>query len=543
MATQVPVDGPMGPAPNIQFLPGSSLPGSPPTRQNTISSIDSETYPSINPGFYKIPIHINCPRCHHRHNAVEFKVEVSKTKASYVHCEKCEEKMVAVGGPNATCTSLLSEMTTEPDHVELNARQAIFNMVRSMSSVGSPVLTSVPELPYSEALSQQSPGQDSRSRGEGYNPETGSGATRPSPNPPIRSRAQSTRSAANSSNRTAVSDGTQNKTFIERLKRMHKFKARFPMLHKFFSRGFRMSTRVSRRTATNHRETDAQPPILGAFAGPTLMNNNQSIIKSTKVEHKSVLEAQKIATDRNVRPEVAGIHPQTRGSRDDVIADARAQLSALKCRCRHHCTCHHPSSSLVPTDTDTEQAHTPLSQHSPIGGQDSRDFILIGSHVLDMYPLDEGNHPNYPLTISTESSTQLSQAATAINSESMTATSGPPNLSYLDVAHQPLRSRSPASELRQNILPGSRLRTSMNQDDTDSQSSSGSIITGGAVQSVHENITSHPDGYSTPPLAQTVVADSDQLGRDQASAIIDGNGPSTIPYMNGHRTPDDVSRP
>ena len=222
MADQSPILSPPSSVHNTELHQRQSFPTNRPIRQDTRASIDSIICTPLVPGFYKIPFHGNCPRCHHRHVAAEVKVEVTPgyTKPSYVRCENCKEKWVALGGRNSTCISLLSTLTVEPDPMENDARRAIINMVRSISSVASPVLNTVPEgsvtrndtaafvPPNAEGPSQRLPGPSIQDPGEEQletHPPSGPSAPQRFPHLPVRSRGHS-RGSAPSSNRTAVSN-------------------------------------------------------------------------------------------------------------------------------------------------------------------------------------------------------------------------------------------------------------------------------------------------------------------------------------------------
>ena len=75
----------------------------------------STTSSSISPGYYTLPIHGNCPRCHHRHRAANIRISRDSGRVSRVNCEKCGGRWLSFGGPNATSISLLSSQTIDID--------------------------------------------------------------------------------------------------------------------------------------------------------------------------------------------------------------------------------------------------------------------------------------------------------------------------------------------------------------------------------------------------------------------------------------------
>jgi DNA-directed RNA polymerase subunit M/transcription elongation factor TFIIS len=122
------------------------------SRRGTASSVSSDLYQPLPVGHWLLRFHGSCPRCHHLHNAVKIKVEVSHDdrKVNHVRCDKCRQKWLALGGRNSTQISLLSTLTTTPDPVESEVRNALINMVKSATAVASPVLSDIPEVPFSE---------------------------------------------------------------------------------------------------------------------------------------------------------------------------------------------------------------------------------------------------------------------------------------------------------------------------------------------------------------------------------------------------------
>lgn len=126
--------------------PSYSVPS--PTRRDTISTVSSDKYAPIPPGFWALTLHGNCARCNHHHRSavVHIKISDEPSEVSHLMCEHCHQKWLTIGGRNSTQLSLLSARTTELDAEEVTFRRALINIVRSTTSLVSPtVLASVPE--------------------------------------------------------------------------------------------------------------------------------------------------------------------------------------------------------------------------------------------------------------------------------------------------------------------------------------------------------------------------------------------------------------
>jgi hypothetical protein len=133
--------------------PHSSSFGSTLSRRDTASSSGSGPYEPVPTGRWLLDFHGSCPRCHHQHNAVQIKINVSKdaSKVSRIRCEECKEDWVAFGGRNTTRISLLSTTTIKPDPVEKEVRQTLINMVKAATAIASPFLAGIPETTSSDA--------------------------------------------------------------------------------------------------------------------------------------------------------------------------------------------------------------------------------------------------------------------------------------------------------------------------------------------------------------------------------------------------------
>jgi hypothetical protein len=128
--------------------------GSPLSRRDTASSAGSGPYEPVPSGRWLLDFHGSCPRCHHQHNAVQIKINVSKdaSRVSRIRCEECKEAWVAFGGRNTTRISLLSTTTVKPDPVEKEVRQTLINMIKAATAVASPLLAGIPEASTSDTL-------------------------------------------------------------------------------------------------------------------------------------------------------------------------------------------------------------------------------------------------------------------------------------------------------------------------------------------------------------------------------------------------------
>ncbi|KAF2743994.1 hypothetical protein M011DRAFT_201674 [Sporormia fimetaria CBS 119925] len=130
----------------------------------------------MRPGYYTIPIHGNCPKCHPHHRAALINVRISAdaNSASQVNCEKCNEQRLSFGGANSTRISLMSTLSTEPDLVEHRFRYQLIDTVRSVMSVASAArLPRVPgqpsrELPCEHSVYSRNAGHREERRSAGH---------------------------------------------------------------------------------------------------------------------------------------------------------------------------------------------------------------------------------------------------------------------------------------------------------------------------------------------------------------------------------------
>jgi DNA-directed RNA polymerase subunit M/transcription elongation factor TFIIS len=126
-----------------------------PSRHDTFSSHISDEYSPLPPGRWTFDFHGNCPRCYHRHSAVQVQVKVTHdaSQVSYVHCERCKERWAAFGGRNTTRISLLSNATIDPDPIERGVRYSLIDIVKLATAAAS--LGTLPEASSSHVPSRQ----------------------------------------------------------------------------------------------------------------------------------------------------------------------------------------------------------------------------------------------------------------------------------------------------------------------------------------------------------------------------------------------------
>lgn len=227
------------------------------------------------------------------------------------------------------------------------------------------------------------------------------------------------------------------------------------------------------------------------------------------------------------------------------IAWIREQFSDFKCHCPGHCYCRRPSISFSSSTSEDNGSHLhppPPSPQVPVSGPIQRRhsydlrFVgtgFVGSH-MDNFQAGELFYHSRPLSF--ESTTRFSsQAATAVNSESVTATSGGP---YLDVGQQQRRQRS-RSPRPMSLPPGpSRLRQSIISEDfepgrpsTESFASTGPVRSPTAMswQTDRRSITSTPSRMMP-------VADMEPNAPHMPSPHINGFRPSDEPDRTSSST-------
>jgi len=133
------------------------------TQGHRFSRTDSsarDTYAPLPPGRWTLDLHGNCSRCHRYHKSVRFKVEIFHDPeiTTYVRCQKCNEKWLAIGGRNSSQLSLLSVNTVQPDPVAAELRHSLVNMVRATTALAtlSPVIADIAEASLSGPSHRQS---------------------------------------------------------------------------------------------------------------------------------------------------------------------------------------------------------------------------------------------------------------------------------------------------------------------------------------------------------------------------------------------------
>ncbi|KAF2008982.1 hypothetical protein BU24DRAFT_415341 [Aaosphaeria arxii CBS 175.79] len=383
------------------------------------STSNSSLYGAIPPGFYKIPIHGSCPRCHHRHEATEIKIKITSgyAQASHINCENCNEQWMALGGANATCISLLSEATNEPDQVDTDYRRALINMVRSMSAIASPVLSNVPESPLeapSRNSSVRSPNtrlQSSRSRATSFEPERlNDNELHPS-----------NRCRQNCSNQHTLEKGV--------FQRMKRLAVRVSTWRKsYFHRSIRFGSKpgadcMDRNDAHGISQTSGpfSPEDLSIHSGDIQRERTQYDDHETTAPSIDALNDDPLL--RNFRLE------KLRNIQKQRIAIARKQLLTWKLQRQRTCEDQPgmPPPAFLPVPSTTEDLHASASSTSLVpelnfqGTRErrrSQDILLVGSH-LDGFSVDDAVRAR-PFSIA--STTRLSQAATAVNSDILSTT-------------------------------------------------------------------------------------------------------------------------
>lgn len=120
-----------------------------PVRRDSSSTFSSEAYSPLPPGRWTVNLHGNCSKCHHHHSHALFRIKVPKdtTISTHVNCQRCQQKWLVIGGPNATQLSLLSTETIGPDPAAARIQYSLVNMIRPMTALAtlSPVLAGIAE--------------------------------------------------------------------------------------------------------------------------------------------------------------------------------------------------------------------------------------------------------------------------------------------------------------------------------------------------------------------------------------------------------------
>jgi hypothetical protein len=222
----------------------------------------------------------------------------------------------------------------------------------------------------------------------------------------------------------------------------------------------------------------------------------------------------------------------------------REQLSDFKCHCLQDCQCRRPSTrSDIDHQIRTVPSFPQLTAQYLAQRRISTDIAGIGADF-------EGLNSMYSARMSIDSTTRLSQAATAVSVDSVATTSRPalPFLSPQPVLQrQPTRLSRPLS-LPVVPLPASRLREQLRQNEDERRSSMGSMTPGRADGSLSETGGQETDEITAPPLVSipveiedtTTIVDVDQVSvlplqdsTDQSRASV------SLPQAPRARTSDD----
>ncbi|KAF2660017.1 hypothetical protein K491DRAFT_675054 [Lophiostoma macrostomum CBS 122681] len=488
------------------------------SRRDTGSSLDSGSTKSMPPGFYSIPIHGNCPRCHHYHKAAIIKISGDATHVEKVDCENCGSRWLGFGGRNSTCISLLSTLTDDLEPEEKQVRETLINMVRSVTSMGSiasptAALASVPELPSPGPSREHSV---RRPRDQGSNIATAATAA------PESGRQQSIqrdmdRSDAGLPQRTrattmdtATSLNVKPLAFVGNVKR--RLRNRFPVLDRVHVRKIIRSMKRPRVTdkAKGKLPVTQDPSRDDSFWGQD-PSRVQAGLRGQRENHPR----------RDPRPyprrlsrskQEQDLETLKSLTKEDRIIWLRTQMGDRKCPCSKDCYCRDAEVAHDAPSTADDPLATDPTPEAPAVQRRSLEYLFsgIGSH----FPPGTFLHRSRPISI--ESTTRFSQAATALNSDSMTVTSGPTARPLLAPQHQQRqRSRSPRPV---SLPPGSRspLRQSTGIDDFEDRSSMDSFATDRAVRSASRN-RPLATRYSSTSLPQPSLSHNDTM--DYAASL------------------------
>lgn len=420
--------------------------GIPRRRSDTSSITSSSTSPvPIPPGHYILPIHGNCPRCHHYHKAASINVRMSAdaNRASYVCCEKCNEKWFAFGAGNSTRISLLSTQTAEPETVECERdfRYALIEMVRSVTSVASAsALASVPEQPSRVPSLHRSLHQGVKDNEEGIQrgPQEMNFATQSTPElgiPGSSLEAVPTEKRTRDLHRLQHLD--KSRSLFEQIR--SRIKKRFLLLKTSRLRtllpsrqGARPTTKALGKLPIGEAEvqdavtTDA---ISNAEAEHMAHRRAPSSIPATGVGRRKSSSMAKMSTHWG---DIDLAHIK-RMPREDRVAWFRKQYVQLKAQHAVEYWCKSKSTTTSAPGTEDFRSRSPPpppSSHSSApqpSRRYSEDLRLIGSHLQGFSP---GELFHAAQSIHAGTSTRFSQAGTAVNSDSITATSGIPHLDF-----------------------------------------------------------------------------------------------------------------
>jgi hypothetical protein len=520
--------------PNENHPPEFHLP-----RQDTDSTVGSvnQTAVPLPPGFYTLPIHGNCPRCHHYHRAATINVRVSgdSSRPSHVYCEKCKEKWLAFGGGNSTRISLLSTQTTEPDLLELDFRKELIGMVRSVTSIASPLaLASVPEQPSAGPSREVSIRSRNIDKGQESNATSSRSPISGHEISPTATSGRDTAYADQPTTSVAPTSQPSKKpmTAYQQLKMM--VKDRFRALKKLRWKHLR-----ARKAEKMSKKGQGKLPVVQINPiDDDIVTSKKVQAENTGIPHRedtiASCHSDKVDQSNTVEaPDSKMKEMLQKMSEEERVAWMREQFTDVKCRCPSQCFCRRVPESISPphtSDTGFQPSNPPpsplVSEEEPQRHQ-PHDIFMIGSH----FPGFQAGDLQYPShLLSTGSQTRLSQEATAVDTDSITITSNP---SFLDVApHQRQRSRSPRPMSPPPPGP-SRLRQSMGPDELEGRPSIDSFTTSNAVRNI-----SRP---STQMERRPMSASSSNSGAPAGNGATP-SGLST-PHVNGYRTSDERNRP
>ncbi|OCK84248.1 hypothetical protein K432DRAFT_133992 [Lepidopterella palustris CBS 459.81] len=413
--------------------PYSALPRLP--RCDTQSTTNSIPFSILPAGFYQTRLQGSCPRCHHFHNRATLRLSRNPAVFNGIRCERCGHKWFSIGG-NSTHTSLISQETSVPDTRDYEfVRSGLLQTLRSMSAVGSPTLSIVPEdrSPVSRQPSQRIPSDHSRSESVngGVPQQTGTDPALPGGNGP----SLRTGSAPLPNEGCGGASGTSNSRDIS-----------FPNANKPKGHSFKsMRSGISR---VFKRLRNIRFKRKGKRSGP------KSNTRDT------------LATNLNT--------PSAKAAK--VALFRRGLTEARTCTCGPSCQCHcrrrsWPECSFAPNHAgiDSFNITSNLNEdHRPpiqLTLRDSIDFHGIGDH-FNQHPISISSlAPGNRYSIGTYVSSNFSTAGTAVESErSMTTTSGP----WYPRAHSLPRTPSRSSRILSPPPPPSRLRnaTTIRQEDS-----------------------------------------------------------------------------
>ncbi|KAF2271879.1 uncharacterized protein EI97DRAFT_242028 [Westerdykella ornata] len=442
-------------------------------------------------GVYTLPIHGNCPRCHHYHAAVSISVRVSSDprRVSHVYCERCREKWLAFGGTGSTRMSLLSTRTMEPDIVERRFRYAIVDMVRSVTSLASSTaLSRVPEVP-SRGPSRRHSGNFSDVDGvEVQSPAIPHGRPSPQHQHPHQNRLLpqdgSRTTWLNIGNRTRL----QAYLSFQRIKK--KVNGQLEKLRNYDTKQLLLWRKHRHEVSAFEAETtQIKTPALESSGPPRV---ELSLLEPLHVEEipptsgprstdgpppassgpTSSLE--QVPLDR-VEQEM--LRSMTKEQR---IGWIRGQLTEFKYRHASNIARRRTSSSLNPSVTDSDDIEIlPPAPSPPLFPRQlsyrrySDDVLLTGSHLMGF---EAGELFYESRRFSIGSTTRLSQAVTAVSSD------GPGASSELGYSEAPPRRHSGAYPSPSTRSRRSLLRYSLGVDHLNARASMESTAAG-AVQS------------------------------------------------------------